>query len=119
MEGNTIISWAGLDGWGNGNGKGSMVEERRKGMEPMSRQQAAFMTERQVIDGRQARVSKLEKATNCEGNQVGKQHRMSAAWRGEESRHGSEEKAGRSPGLQGTGEQAAQSFLLTCSTIVL
>ena len=35
MEGNTIGSWAGLDGRGNGNGKGSMVEERRKGMEPM------------------------------------------------------------------------------------
>ena len=35
MEGNTIRSWAGLDGWGNGNGKGSMVEERRKRIEPM------------------------------------------------------------------------------------
>ena len=91
MEGNTIGSWAGLDGWENGNGKGSMVEERKKGMEPMSRQQATFMTDRQVIDGRQARVSKLEKASNSEGNHVGKQHRISAAWSGEESRHGSEE----------------------------
>ena len=72
-----------------------------------------------MIDGRQARMSKLQKASNVEGRHVEKQHRISAAWSGEESKHGSEEKAGRSPGFEDKGEQAAPSFLLTCNTIIL
>ena len=72
-----------------------------------------------MFEGRQARMSKLKKASKSEGNNVEQQHRISAAWSGEEVKHGSEEKAGRSPGFEDKRDQAASSVLLTCNTIVL